>query len=275
MPLFTLNNYYFIMKKLFILLFITFQIQAQKPITAILGAFSQEIKLLEDSLQHKSEVRIKGIRFLTGELRGRSVVIALTGVGKVNAAMTSTILLMNWNPEQLIFTGIAGGIHPNLLPGDIVIASTTFEHDYGKIDSTGFTLRPTRNPTSGELNPIYFPADDTLLQKAQTIALQTKYKTVGNRTLKVITGIIATGDVFVNANQKVEELRTKFRADATEMEGAAVAQVCFSLKIPCLVIRSISDNANAKAQLDMKSFEYLAAYNSASLVLGILNNLNN
>lgn len=261
------------MKKILFFLFLSFQIQAQKPLTAILGAFSQEVKLLEDSLANKKEVNLKGIRFLTGELRGRSVVVALTGVGKVNAAMTTSILLMKWNPEQLIFTGIAGGIHPDLQPGDIVIAKATFEHDFGRIDSTGFTLRPTRNPGYVDVNPIYFPADEVLLKKAQTIANKTHYKIVGDRNLKVMTGTIATGDVFVNSNQKVEELRTKYGADATEMEGAAVAQVCYQQKIPCLVIRSISDNANAKAHLDMKTFEYVAAYNSASLVLGILGNL--
>ena len=111
------------MKKVALLfLLFSFQIQAQKPLTAILGAFSDEVKLLEDSLQNKQIVNLKGIRFLTGELRGRSVVVALTGVGKVNAAMTTTILLMNWQPQQLIFTGIAGGVNPEIMPGDMVIA---------------------------------------------------------------------------------------------------------------------------------------------------------
>lgn len=262
------------MKKIFLLILIfSSKIHAQKPITAILGAFSDEIKLLEDSLHHKQVVNLKGIRFLTGELRGRSVVVALTGVGKVNAAMTTTMLLMNWQPQQVIFTGIAGGINPTIQPGDIVMAKLSIQHDFGKIDSTGMVLWQTFNPMQKERNPLYFPADSVVLMKAQKASESIKYRTVLGRNVKVITGIVATGDVFVNSNQKVEQLKTQLNADAAEMEGAAVAQVCYQLKMPCLIIRSISDNANAKAHLDMNIFASIAAYNSASLVLGILEKL--
>ena len=262
------------MKKLIILfLLFSIKIHAQKPLTAILGAFSDEVKLLEDSLQNKQIVNLKGMRFLTGELRGHSVVVALTGVGKVNAAMTTTMLLMNWQPQQLIFTGIAGGVNQDIQPGDIVMAKFSIQHDFGKIDSTGMVLWQTFNPTQKVRNPLYFPADSVLLMKAQKVSGRTKYRTVLGRNVKVITGIVATGDVFVNSNQKVEQLKTQLKADAAEMEGAAVAQVCYQLKMPCLIIRSISDNANAKAHLDMNTFASIAAYNSASLVLGILEEL--
>lgn len=263
------------MKKLILLILIifSFKIQAQKPITAILGAFSDEVKLLEDSLQNKQIVNLKGIRFLTGELRGHSVVVALTGVGKVNAAMTTTMLLMNWQPQQLIFTGIAGGVNQDIQPGDIVMAKFSIQHDFGKIDSTGMVLWQTFNPMQKARNPLYFPADSVLLLKAQKASGRIKYRTVLGRNVKVMTGIVATGDVFVNSNQKVEQLKTQLKADAAEMEGAAVAQVCYQLKIPCLIIRSISDNANAKAHLDMNTFASIAAYNSANLVLGILEEL--
>lgn len=257
---------------LFLLLF-SFKIHAQISRTAILGAFSDEVKLLEDSLQNKQIVNLKGIRFLTGELRGRSVVVALTGVGKVNAAMTTTILLMNWQPQQLIFTGIAGGVNPEILPGDMVIAKSTIQHDFGKIDSAGMTLWKTFNPIDKSRNPLYFPADSILLMKAQKVSNQTKYREIIGRKVKVMTGIVATGDVFVNSDEKVKILQNQLKADATEMEGAAVAQVCYQLKVPCLILRSISDNANSKAHLDMNVFASVAAFNSASLVLGILGDL--
>ena len=126
------------MKKIiFLLHLLSFKIHAQISITAILGAFSDEVKLLEDSLQNKQVVTLKGIRFLTSKLRGRSVVVALTGVGKVNAAMTTAILLMNWQPQQLIFMGIAGGINPKILLGDMVIAKSTIQHDFGKLIHLG------------------------------------------------------------------------------------------------------------------------------------------
>jgi adenosylhomocysteine nucleosidase len=263
------------MKKIILLILIifSFQIQAQKPLTAILGAFRDEVKLLEDSLQHKQEVMVKGIRFVTGDFRGRPLVVALTGVGKVNAAMTTTILLMNWQPQQLIFTGIAGGVNAEILPGDMVIAKSTIQHDFGKIQPSGMLIWNTRNPIDGVANPMYFPADSVLLLKAQKASNLTKFKEIEGRKIKVKTGIVATGDVFVNSDEKVKILQEQVKADATEMEGAAVAQVCYQLKIPCLILRSISDNANSKAHVDMNIFGSIAAYNSANLVLGILGNL--
>ncbi len=262
------------MKKIIILLFLfSIKIHAQKPLTAILGAFRDEVKLLEDSLQNKREVTVKGIRFVTGDFRGRTVVVALTGVGKVNAAMTTTILLMNWQPQQLIFTGIAGGVNPEILPGDIVIAKSTIQHDFGKINPQGMLIWNTRNPINGVENPMYFPADSILLLKAQKASNQTKFKEIEGRKIKVMLGIVATGDVFVNSDEKVKVLQEQVKADATEMEGAAVAQVCYQLKVPCLILRSISDNANSKAHVDMNIFGSIAAYNSSNLVLGILGGL--
>ncbi len=259
------------MKKIvFLLLLISVKIHAQKPLTAILGAFRDEVKLLEDSIQNKQEVTIKGIRFVTGNFRGQSVVVTLTGVGKVNATMTTTILLMNWQPQQLIFTGIAGGVNSDILPGDMVIAKSTIQHDFGKITPSGMTVWNTRNPIDGVVNPMYFPADSILLLKAQKASRRTKFREIEGRKIKVLLGIVATGDVFVNSDEKVKVLQEQVRADATEMEGAAVAQVCYELKIPCLILRSISDNANSKAHLDMNVFGSIAAYNSANLVLGIL-----
>ncbi len=263
------------MQKIVIFFFFLFsvEIHAQKPSTAILGAFRDEVKLLEDSLQNKQEVMVKGIRFVTGDFHGRSIVVALTGVGKVNAAMTTTILLMNWQPQQLIFTGIAGGVNPEILPGDMVIAKSTIQHDFGRINSQGMLIWNTRNPIDGIQNPMYFPADSVLLIKAQKASNQTKFKEIEGRKIKVMSGIVATGDVFVNSDEKVKILQEQVKADATEMEGAAVAQVCYQLKVPCLILRSISDNANSKAHVDMKIFGSIAAYNSSNLVLGILGGL--
>jgi adenosylhomocysteine nucleosidase len=262
------------MKKIvFLILLFSLKIQAQKPLTAILGAFRDEVKLLEDSLQNKQEVFLKGIRFVKGDFRGRPVVVALTGVGKVNAAMTTTVLLLNWQPQQLIFTGIAGGVNPDILPGDMVIAKSTIQHDFGKITTAGMTVWNTRNPIDGVANPMYFPADSVLLLKAQKASSRTKFREIEGRKIKVMLGIVATGDVFVNSDETVKVLQEQVKADATEMEGAAVAQVCYELKIPCLILRSISDNANSKAHVDMNVFGSIAAYNSSNLVLGILGDL--
>lgn len=256
----------------FFLSFSIFSVNGQKPITAVIGAFSNEVKLLEDSLKNKKTVVIKGIRFMTGKLRDKKVVIALTGVGKVNAAMTTTLILSQWKPQRVIFTGIAGGLNPSLQPGDLVIATSTIQHDYGVELSSGFEGQPTHNPIDYSLNPHYFKADSILLSIAKAVHSGVSFQSVGKNERKpnVISGIIATGDVFVNSQERSNELIKNFRADAIEMEGAAVAQVCYHFQTPCLVIRSISDNANADAHKDIRNFEGVAAYNSANLVLRIL-----
>jgi len=252
------------------------QAYAQKavrpPVTAILGAFYEEVRILQESLKDRKEENIRGVRFVTGTLNGRRVVVAETGIGKVNAAMTTTLLVQVFQPQEILFTGIAGGLNPDLMPGDIVIARTVTYHDFGTMSSNNRQLsRQTRNPINKELNPEYFPSDSALLIKAQQGARLARFENISltNRSPQVIVGQIVTGDVFVSSSEKVQQLRRDYKADATEMEGAAVAQVCWQLKVPCLVIRSLSDKADENASGDMMTFYKTAAKNSAALVTAI------
>jgi len=248
------------------------QIYKKRNVTALLGAFSDEVKLLEESVSHKRIRTVHGIEFTTGKLNGRKVVIALTGIGKVNAAMTTTLMLQEFRPSEVLFTGIAGGLNPELLPGDLVIGRETTYHDFGYITFQKQATRATRNPITGEYNPVYFKADSALLAKTLDAAEKVTLLATGpnRRAPKVLLGRIVTGDVFVSSEEKVNQLLTDFEADATEMEGAAVAQICYQQQVPCIVIRSLSDKANGSAREDMLNFLKVAARNSAALVLDIL-----
>lgn len=245
-----------------------------EPVTAILGAFEKEITLLEDQLPEKQDGRIEGMKFASGKLNGKRVVIAWTGTQKVNAAMTTTLLIEHFRPKEVIFTGIAGAVNPDLEPGDIVIAQKTAHHDSGVLRSDGFYYRGARNPFDGWRNPVFFPADERLLKLAKLASKQVKFGTIntttGERAPKIIEGVIVTGDVFVASTDKCAELREKLGADAVEMEGAAVAQICYQQAIPCLVIRSISDSADEGAIQDQQMFYIMAAQNSSSLVSEIV-----
>jgi adenosylhomocysteine nucleosidase len=130
----------------------------------------------------------------------------------------------------------------------------------------------TRNGVSGQMNPAYFPADSLMLLRAQTVARTVAFEPIPltTRPPTVLTGTVVTGDQFISSSQKVAQLRRDFGADATEMEGAAVAQVCYQIQVPLLVIRSLSDRADDNARRDMLSFYQTAARNSAKLVLAIL-----
>lgn len=241
-----------------------------EPVTAILGAFEREVTLLEDQVAQRRERQIEQIRFVTGKLRGRSVVVAWTGVGKVNAAMTTTLLIEHFNPVQVIFTGIAGAVNPDLRPGDIVIAERTAHHDMGTVWPEGLFQKGVKSRLDGIENPIFFPADGKLVdcawRAAERIALKRIETVEGQRTPRIIKGVVVTGDTFIASSDKCAELRKKLEADAVEMEGAAVAQICYQRQIPQVVIRSISDNADEGAVLDKQMFYILAARNSADLV---------
>ena len=241
-----------------------------EPVTAILGAFEREVTLLEDQVVERRAEQIEQIRFVTGKLSGRPVVVAWTGVGKVNAAMTTTLLIEHFDPERIIFTGIAGAVNPELRPGDIVIAERTAHHDMGTVWPEGLFQKGVKSRLDGIENPIFFPADAKLVSCAQRAAeriAMTRIETAeGQRTPRIIKGVVVTGDAFIASAQKCAELRKKLNADAVEMEGAAVAQICYQREIPHVVIRSISDNADEGAVFDKQMFYILAAKNSADLV---------
>lgn len=244
-----------------------------KPTTALMGAFYTEVMMIEEQLTDKQQQSIEGMRFVTGKLHGSPVVVAWTGIGKVNAAMTTTLLIEHFKPSEVIFSGIAGGVNPKLAPGDIVIASETAHHDMGILAEDGFYNRGVINPLDGERNPVYLPADQRLLKLAEQAAEQVELEkiktTVGERIPQIIKGIIVTGDVFVASPVKCKELRENLKADAVEMEGAAVAQICYQRQIPHLVVRSISDKADETAREDSMMFQEMAAKNSSTLITKI------
>jgi adenosylhomocysteine nucleosidase len=244
------------------------------PVTAILGAMVVEVEALGQQLTDRKERTVGGVRFVTGGLQGRPAVLAHSGMGEVNAAMAATLLVEHFQPARVLFTGIAGGVNPDLGPGDIVIGARTTYYDYGELTPKGFRPLPTVNPLTRKPNPLLFPADAGLLARAEKAAADLKLAPVrtarGDRAPHVVTGRIVTGNMFVASPAKSEELRRDFKADATEMEGAAVAQICWQQRVPCLVIRSLSDDAGDKAQEDVRLFEKAAARNSALLIAGIV-----
>ncbi len=241
------------------------------PILAVLGAFNQEVVLLQSMLTGVRSQEIDGIEFIRGQMGATSVVLAWTGVGKVNAAMTTTLLLEHFRPARVIVTGIAGGVDPNLEPGDIVIAKRTAYHDMGTLWPQGIEYGGVKSRMTGEPNPVFFPADPVLLAAAQQATKGMTFGSVGlqtgQRPPRVVVGTVVTGDVFVASKAKSAELAKELGACAVEMEGAAVAQLCYQRGIGCLVIRSISDKADRSAVMDKQLFYTMAAKNSAGLVV--------
>jgi len=247
---------------------------APAGVLAVLGSANPEITLLRSMLTGAQSQEIEGIEFITGQIGAKAVVLVWTGVGKVNAAMTTTLLLEHFQPARVIFTGIAGGIDPNLEPGDIVIAKQTAYHDMGTLWPQGLEHGGVRSRMTGEPNPVFFPADPVLLAAAEKATQSITFSPVGletgRRPPRVVVGTVVTGDVFVASKEKSAELAKELGAGAVEMEGAAVAQLCYQRDIGCLVIRSISDKADRSAVMDKQLFYTMAAKNSAGLVVKIV-----
>lgn len=239
--------------------------------TAIMGAMNKEIELLKKELKNTKEIQKNGVTFFTGELQDKKVVLLKAGIGKVNAAYSTAILIENFDLDILIFTGVAGGLHPDIEPGDIVIADKLVQYDFGKLTPEGFVTWPSKNlAQNNSKNPFYIPVDSILLEQSKKVSQHISLKPLNDNMPKFYVGTIATGDTFVSDSEKAKELHAKFNAIATEMEGAAVAQICSMLEVPFIVIRSCSDNANTEAHTDYLTFVEIAAVNSAQMVLGLL-----
>jgi len=249
----------------------------------IMGALNEEIKMLKDEMKLTKEIKIAGRVFYLGKLEGKEIVLVEAGMGKVNAAITSQLLITQLKVEKIIFTGIAGGVSPDLGIGDLVIATKVAQHDYGSIGPQGFfPFRPGTLPV-GEVNieSVYFKTDEKLLNIAMSASDGITLNKLPEGTIlsnegripKIVSGIIVTGDQFVVSKIKRKWLFETFNALATEMEGGAVAQVCEINNIPFLLIRSISDLANEDAEVNFNKFVDYAAKNSVLLVKKILSKI--
>jgi adenosylhomocysteine nucleosidase len=242
------------------------------PTLAVLGIQSETEALMRQMTSTKT-TKIAGVPFVTGNLGAQRIVLARCGVGKVNAAMTSTLLIDHFHPAYVVFTGSAGALNPDLGPGDVVIGTKTAQHDVGTVGAKGMEHEPTDGIGDHERNPLFFPADAHLLAAAEQVAGIVKLQPYSfggvTRTPRIVKGVIVTGDVFVADRGLNDDLRKSLMADAVEEEGAAVAQVCWEQHTPYMAIRSISDNANNETPTNYKRFYLLAAENSARLVAGI------
>jgi adenosylhomocysteine nucleosidase len=211
-------------------------------ILGIIGAMDREVTLFIKNLERVSVMTRASMTFYTGVLNGKNVVVVKCGVGKVNAAVCTQILIDNYKPERVICTGVAGALRDNLDIGDTVIASDVVQHD---VDATNFGHELGEIPNLGVK---YFKSCPELMDMAVKIHARSFKKS------KVYVGRILTGDQFVCSKEKTDFLRRTFGGYCVEMEGGSIGQVCYLNDIPFLVIRSISDRSDGKAVSDYTVF---------------------
>lgn len=228
----------------------------------IIGAMDEEIGQMVHHMQLQEQKVIANITFYLGTLHHHDIVLCKCGVGKVNAAMTTQILIDRFDVKNIIFTGVAGALHPQLNIGDIVVSSCCQQHD---IDASqlGFP--------KGEI-PMFpfssiFAADEELVSLAYEAACQRYGKK------RVMKGKILSGDQFIADPKMVKGLHQQFNGVCVEMEGAAVAQTAMLNSIPFVIIRSISDKANKEATVNFTEFVQMAANQSFEIVYHMLEHM--
>ncbi len=226
----------------------------------IIGAMDQEVELLKSALQQIEEHQYAGFSFFSGQMHGQSVVLLKSGIGKVNAAVSTALLLQMFKPDCIINTGSAGGFDEHLEVGDIVISTEVRHHD---VDVTVFGYEPGQVPGL----PAAFEPDPLLAQIAEQCIGQMQ-------GMKTVRGLIATGDSFMNCAERVAKTRALFpMMKAVEMEAAAIAQACHSFDVPFIVIRALSDIAGKESNLSFDQFLETAASHSAKMVMAIIKSL--
>lgn len=227
----------------------------------IIAAISEELEILLKDMQLDSSTTKAGMTFNKGKLWSNEVIAVVCGIGKVNAAVCTQILVSEFNVDKVINVGVAGGIGKDIYPGDVVIATNLVEHD---MDTTAFGDPHGQVP---RMDTFDFKCDSSLIESANSAC-----KKVGG--FNTFTGRIVSGDVFVADVEKIKWLEKEFNALSCEMEGASIAHVCYLNNIPVVVIRSISDNANNGAHMDFEKFTPIAVKNSTSILKEMLLSMN-
>ena len=185
-----------------------------KSTVAIIGAMDVEISEVLKNLSKPKTIKNNGFEITTGKLGKHKIILSKSGVGKVNAAVTTQYIIDNYSPKYIINTGIAGSLNENLKAGDIIIAEKMVQHDF---DVTAFGSPKGYMDTGIEPDkPTFYHSDEKLIKKFK--------ENLNSDKANITVGTIATGDIFINNELLKEEIRNTFNADSIDMESAAIAQ---------------------------------------------------
>ena len=222
-------------------------------ILGIIGAMSEELEILLKDMQLEEQKVRANMTFNKGKLWNQDVVAVVCGIGKVNAAICTQILISEFGANKVINVGVAGGIGKEIYPGDVVIANNLVEHD---MDCSVFGDAIGQIP---RMSTFDFKCDEALVSLAEKA-----WKNIGE--IKTFVVRIVSGDQFIASLEKIQWLEREFKALSCEMEGASIAHTCYVNNVPFVVIRSISDNANNGANVDFEKFTPIAVKNSTAIL---------
>ncbi len=217
----------------------------------IIFAMKEELDALKKLINIEKIEKIYELTFFYGIIDNKTCIFVESGIGKVNAARTTQILIDKIGVDYIFNIGVAGGISNDLQVGDIVIGEKIVQHDF---DITAFNHKKGYIPNVG----VYIESDKMLINIASNVITEG------------VKGVIATGDIFCSENNMAKKINDKFGALCVEMEGASIAQVCYLCNIPFIIIRSISDVPNNNNVVTYEEFLTTSAKKIAIAMRDIL-----
>jgi adenosylhomocysteine/aminodeoxyfutalosine nucleosidase len=223
-----------------------------------MGAMPEEIQPILDKVTEYETVKYAQNSYFTCNYGAHELIIAYSKIGKVFSTLTAATLIEKFGAELLLFSGVAGGINPQLKIGDLIVATALCQHD---LDITAFGHPYGYVPEGAE----FIQTEKRLRDIAQEVASE--------MGVSLKEGIIATGDQFVASPKRKAWIEKTFKADALEMEGTSVAVVCEALEVPFLILRAISDTADMDAGFDFDAFLESSAQVSANFIMKMVDKL--
>ena len=227
----------------------------------VIGAMTEEVEMLKKDMAITKTEELYGLTFYEGMLVGRNAVLVYSGIGKVNAAVTTSLLIDRFGCNSVIFNGVAGSLHNDIGIMDVVISEAVVQADFD-LQALGYELGRLAEFDTRDIS-----ADKALVACAKKAA----EKVISAQN--VYTGLIATSDRFVSDEELKASLSETFGALCTEMEGAAIGQTAARAGVPFVIIRTISDNASEKSAGQFDDFMGMAARHSEEIILNMLSDL--
>lgn len=226
----------------------------------IIGAMDIEVRALKELMDNAEIEKISSVEFYRGKIEGIDTVVAVAGVGKVNAAVCAQTMILKYAPDYIINTGVAGGLSQELKIGDIAVADKVVEHD---MDTT---------PVGDEIG--FITGIDKVYMECNGFISDLMCKAIdGLGGVKAVRGTIASGDQFIASDAQRQRIIENFDAVAAEMEGAAIGHVCTMNGVGFGVLRSISDGANDDSTVDFPTFAKSAAETAVNIIRAMLREL--
>ncbi|WP_239762006.1 MULTISPECIES: 5'-methylthioadenosine/adenosylhomocysteine nucleosidase [unclassified Mammaliicoccus] len=223
----------------------------------IIGAMEEEVEILKSSIENRETIQIAHVIFYKGNIEDKQVVLAQSGIGKVNAAITATLLINEFKPNLIINTGSAGSVDSELNIGDIIISNKVYYHD---VNATAFGYKLGQVPSM----PEFYETDKELIDLAKS--------SIEQLDLNGIVGEVATGDSFIGSIDQRKVIKSNFpTASVVEMEAGAIAQTCYQYNVPIIVTRAVSDLADKESDVTFEEFLKVACVNSSKIVKLLLN----